>query len=110
MMGPTTEFCRRCATPIEKKGYCQRCERVRRAEQVDERGVSVVLEYPIPEAMAEFNLAWAGPGLFAVLTDLREWLRRQRKYEDLHEIPIRNVEARIWDLMVEHGVTHLEGM
>jgi hypothetical protein len=64
----------------------------------------VALSFKLPEEQEDFKLAINGVSYYLVLSDLKDWLRHKRKYEDIEILTIEEVEAKVYELLNERSI------
>ena len=66
--------------------------------------MKAILTYDLPEEQTEFQLAVDGDSWRAVVRDLDQWLRAQKKYQDKKTVSVEETRDKIRELMEEHSL------
>lgn len=63
-----------------------------------------VLVFKLPEESDDFETSCSAGKLKCALDDIREFLRRKRKYEDVDTISIEAMEKEFYEIIHTYGI------
>lgn len=68
-----------------------------------------ILEFNLPEEESEHLIAVKASSLHSAIDDLRQEIRRIRKYGDKREVSIELIEKKFYEVLRDNGVDELLG-
>jgi hypothetical protein len=63
-----------------------------------------IFEFTLPEEQETYNIYRQAMDMNIALSNIREWIRHLRKYEDRELIPVEELADKFFEILADNGV------